>query len=185
MKTLNARLKDLYEKVVIGKLQERFHFINIHQVPKVAKIVVNIGLGEAKDDIKILNIASSELASITGQKPLVCHAKKSISSFKLREGMPIGLKVTLRNAMMYEFLDKFINIAIPRIRDFRGINLNNFDKYGNLNIGLHEQYLFPEIDIEKSDKSRGMNVSIVTTAKTTEHAKNLLELLGLPFKKNN
>jgi large subunit ribosomal protein L5 len=180
---VNARLKDYYKKFVVIKLQEHFHFININQVPKLTKIVINIGVGDAKDDVKVLNIASLELASITGQKPLICHAKKSISSFKLREGMPIGLKVTLRNRLMYEFLDKFINIAIPRIRDFRGIKVSNFDKYGNLNIGLSEQYIFPEVDIEKSDRSRGMNISIVTTATNNTQAKVLLELLGVPFKK--
>ncbi|MDR0915544.1 MAG: 50S ribosomal protein L5 [Endomicrobium sp.] len=180
---MNARLKDYYKKFVVIKLQEHFHFININQVPKLTKIVINIGVGDAKDDVKVLNIASLELASITGQKPLICHAKKSISSFKLREGMPIGLKVTLRNRLMYEFLDKFINIAIPRIRDFRGIKVSNFDKYGNLNIGLSEQYIFPEVDIEKSDRSRGMNISIVTTATNNTQAKVLLELLGVPFKK--
>jgi large subunit ribosomal protein L5 len=180
---VNSRLKDFYKTFVVSKLQEKFHFINIHQVPKIIKIVINIGIGEAKDDVKVLNIASTELAAITGQKPVICHAKKSIASFKLRKGMPIGLKVTLRNILMYEFLDKLINIAMPRIRDFRGIKTSNFDKHGNLNIGLSEQYIFPEINIDKSDKSRGMNISIVTTTKKSVQAKSLLEFLGFPFNK--
>ncbi|MDR0890714.1 MAG: 50S ribosomal protein L5 [Endomicrobium sp.] len=175
-------MQDLYKNIIVNKLQSEFRFSNIHQVPKIIKIVINIGIGEAKDDIKILSKAMSELSAITGQRPLICRAKKSISSFKLRKNMPIGIKVTLRNIRMYEFLDKFINIAIPRIRDFRGISLNNFDKYGNLNIGIREQYIFPEINIEDSDKSRGMNISIITTSNHINHSKRLLELLGLPFK---
>jgi large subunit ribosomal protein L5 len=179
------RLKDLYQNEVVGQLQEKFKFKNIHQVPKLSKIVINIGLSEAKDNIKALDIASLELAAITGQKPVVCRAKKSISNFKLREGMPIGLKVTLRNAMMYEFIDRLINIAIPRIRDFRGIEPNGFDGRGNFNLGLTEQYIFPEINVEQSDKARGMNITIVTTADKNDEALALLDGLGMPFKKRS
>jgi large subunit ribosomal protein L5 len=177
------RLKELYQKNVVKELRSQFNFKNIHQVPKIAKIVINIGLSEAKENIKVLDIATVEIEAITGQKPLVCRAKQSVSNFKIRQGMPIGIKVTLRNAMMYEFLDRLINIAIPRIRDFRGIEPNCFDGRGNFNLGLTEQYIFPEISVEKSDKSRGMNITIVTTAVKDEHAKALLEHLGVPFKK--
>ncbi|MCA6080236.1 MAG: 50S ribosomal protein L5 [Endomicrobium sp.] len=177
------RLKELYNKNVKAELREKFNFKNIHQVPSLTKIVVNIGLGEAKENIKVLDIAAEELAAITGQKPLICRAKKSVSNFKIRQGMPIGVKVTLRNAMMYEFLDRLINIAMPRIRDFRGIESDSFDGKGNFNLGLTEQYVFPEINVEKSDKARGMNITIVTTAEKDEHAKVLLESFGMPFKK--
>jgi large subunit ribosomal protein L5 len=177
------RLKELYQKNVVKELKDQFSFKNVHQIPKVAKIVVNIGLSEAKENIKVLDTATAELEAITGQKPLVCRAKQSVSNFKIRQGMPIGIKVTLRNAMMYEFLDRLINIAIPRIRDFRGTEPNCFDGKGNFNLGLTEQYIFPEISIEKSDKARGMNITIVTTADKDEHAKALLEHLGMPFKK--
>jgi large subunit ribosomal protein L5 len=168
---------------VAVKLKKQFSFKNAHQIPKLTKIVVNIGLSEAKENIKVLDIATAELAAITGQKPLVCRAKQSVSNFKIRQGMPIGIKVTLRNAVMYEFLDRLINIAIPRIRDFRGIESNGFDGRGNFNLGITEQYIFPEINVEKSDKTRGMNITIVTTAGKDEHAKALLESLGMPFKK--
>ena len=177
------RLKELYNKNVKAELRERFSFKNIHQVPRLTKIVVNIGLGEAKENIKVLDIAAEELAAITGQKPLVCRAKKSVSNFKIRQGMPIGVKVTLRSAIMYEFLDRLINIAMPRVRDFRGIESDSFDWKGNFNLGLTEQYIFPEINVEKSDKARGMNITIVTTAEKDEHAKALLESFGVPFKK--
>ncbi|MDR2437333.1 MAG: 50S ribosomal protein L5 [Endomicrobium sp.] len=177
------RLKELYQKNVVKELKNQFNFKNIHQVPKLAKIVINIGLSEAKENIKVLDIATVELEAITGQKPLVCRAKQSVSNFKIRQGMPIGIKVTLRNAMMYEFLDRLINIAIPRIRDFRGIEPNCFDRRGNFNLGLTEQYIFPEISVEKSDKARGMNITVVTTAEKDEHAKALLGHLGMPFKK--
>ncbi|MDR0800083.1 MAG: 50S ribosomal protein L5 [Endomicrobium sp.] len=177
------RLKELYNKNVKAELRERFSFKNIHQVPRLTKIVVNIGLGEAKENIKVLDIAAEELAAITGQKPLVCRAKKSVSNFKIRQGMPIGVKVTLRSAIMYEFLDRLINIAMPRVRDFRGIESDSFDGKGNFNLGLTEQYIFPEINVEKSDKARGMNITIVTTAEKDEHAKALLESFGVPFKK--
>ncbi len=177
------RLKEFYHKNVTVELKKQFNFKNVHQIPRLTKIVVNIGLGEAKENIKVLDIAAEELAAITGQKPLICRAKKSLSNFKIRQGMPIGIKVTLRSAMMYEFLDRLINIAIPRIRDFRGIESSSFDGKGNFNLGLAEQYIFPEINVEKSDKARGMNVTIVTTAEKDEHAKVLLESFGMPFKK--
>ncbi|MDR1663230.1 MAG: 50S ribosomal protein L5 [Endomicrobium sp.] len=178
------RLKKFYQKNVISELKKQFNFKNVHQIPRLAKIVINIGLSEAKENIKVLDTASAELATITGQKPLVCRAKRSISNFKIRQKMPIGIKVTLRSAIMYEFLDRLINIAIPRIRDFRGIESNGCcDGRGNFNLGLTEQYIFPEINIEKSDKARGMNVTVVTTAKKDEHARALLEHLGMPFKK--
>jgi large subunit ribosomal protein L5 len=179
------RLKDFYQKTVTAELSKQFGFKNVHQIPKLAKVVVNIGLSEAKENIKVLDIAAEELGQITGQKSQVTRAKQSISNFKLRAGMPIGVKVTLRNAMMYEFLDRLINAAIPRIRDFRGIEPNGFDGRGNFNLGLTEQYIFPEINVEKSDKPRGMNITIVTTAKKDEHAKALLESLGMPFKKRD
>jgi large subunit ribosomal protein L5 len=178
-----ARLKEFYQKNVVNELKKQFNFKNVHQIPKLSKIVINIGLSEAKENIKVLDIATAELEVITGQKPLVCRAKQSVSNFKIRQGMPIGIKVTLRNAMMYEFLDRLINVAIPRIRDFRGIEPNGFDGRGNFNLGLTEQYIFPEINVEKSDKARGMNITIVTTAEKDEHAKALLEDLGMPFKK--
>ncbi|MDR1052314.1 MAG: 50S ribosomal protein L5 [Endomicrobium sp.] len=177
------RLKSLYIDIIRNKMKEKFGFKNLHQVPSIKKIVINIGLGEAKEKIKIIDIAMSELAAISGQKPIICRAKKSISNFKIRQGMPIGIKVTLRNSIMYEFLDRFINIAIPRIRDFRGIDKKGFDKYGNFTIGLVEQYIFPEVDIEKSDKMRGMSITIVTKTEKKEYVIALFELFGIPFKK--
>jgi large subunit ribosomal protein L5 len=176
------RLKELYHKTVIGQMQKQFNYKNTHQVPKIEKIVINIGLSEAKENIKVLDIALAEISAITGQKPLVCKAKHSVSNFKIRESMPIGVKVTLRSSIMYEFLDRLINVAIPRIRDFRGIEPKGFDGRGNFNLGLIEQYIFPEINVEQSDKSRGMNITIVTTAIKDEQAKALLELFGMPFK---
>jgi len=176
-------MKEIYLKNVVPVLEKEFGFKNINEVPKLTKIVINIGLSEAKENIKVVETASDELAAITGQKPLVCKAKQSVSNFKIREGMPIGIKVTLRGAIMYEFLDRLINVAMPRIRDFRGIEPNKFDGRGNFNLGLTEQYIFPEINVEKSDKARGMNITFVTTAKKDEHAKKLLEYLGMPFKK--
>jgi large subunit ribosomal protein L5 len=177
------RLKEFYQKNVVHELKRQFNLKNAHQIPKLTKTVINILLSEAKENIKVLDTATAELEAITGQKPLVCRAKQSVSNFKIRQGMPIGIKVTLRNAMMYEFLDRLINVAIPRIRDFRGIEPNCFDGRGNFNLGLSEQYIFPEINVEKSDKARGMNITIVTTAGRDEHAKALLEHLGMPFKK--
>jgi large subunit ribosomal protein L5 len=153
------RLKEFYKNNVIGELQKKFSFQNIHQVPRLEKIVINIGVSEAKDNIKVLDIAIAELTAITGQKPLICRAKHSVSNFKIRQNMPIGVKVTLRASIMYEFLDRLINIAIPRIRDFRGIEARGFDGRGNFNLGLTEQYIFPEVSVEKSDKPRGMNIT--------------------------
>jgi large subunit ribosomal protein L5 len=179
------RLKEFYQKNVMPELLKQFKFKNVHQVPKLEKIVINIGVSEAKDNIKALETAISELSLITGQKPVTCRARKSVSNFKIRENMPIGTKVTLRNAFMYEFLDRLINIAIPRIRDFRGIEPNGFDGRGNFNLGLNEQYIFPEVNVEKSDKSRGMNITIVTSAEKDDYARALLDLLGMPFKKRD
>ena len=179
------RLKELYKKKIINEMMNRFGYKNYLQVPKLEKIAINIGLKEAKDDIKVVDIATAELASITGQKPQIRRAKQSISNFKLRKGVPIGLKVTLRDSIMYEFFDRLISCSIPRIRDFRGLNTKGFDGNGNYNLGLQEQYIFPEIDLDKSDKPRGMNISFITTAKTDEEARGLLTLLGMPFKKSS
>jgi large subunit ribosomal protein L5 len=176
-------MKEAYQKNVVPALKEKFKFENIHQVPRLEKIVVNVGLTEAKENVKVIDTATAEIAAITGQKPQVRRARKSISNFKLRQGMPIGLKVTLRSERMYEFFDRLVNVAIPRIRDFRGIEPNSFDGKGNYNLGLNEQYIFPEINVEKSDKARGMNITIVTSAKSDEHARELLTLMGMPFKK--
>ena len=183
MKDYIPRLKENYQKAIAPELMKKFNFKNFNQVPRLEKIIVNIGVGEAKENIKALEVAAAELSFITGQKPKVCRAKKSISNFKIRQGMPIGLKVTLRGDRMYEFFDRLVNIAIPRIRDFRGIEPNAFDGQGNYNLGLEEQYVFPEVNVEKSDKSRGMNVTIVTSTKLNEQAKELLSLMGMPFKK--
>ena len=177
------RIKELYVKNVVPALEKELGLKNVNEIPKLTKIVINIGLSEAKDNPKVLEIATAELAASTGQKPLTCRARQSVSNFKIREGMPIGIKVTLRGNMMYEFFDRLVNVAMPRIRDFRGIEPNKFDGRGNFNIGLTEQYIFPEINVEKSDKARGMNITLVTSAKKDEHAKKLLEYLGMPFKK--
>ena len=177
------RIKELYVKNVVPALEKELGLKNVNELPKLEKIVINIGLSEAKDNPKVLEIATAELAAITGQKPLTCRARQSVSNFKIREGMPIGIKVTLRGNMMYEFFDRLVNIAMPRIRDLRGIEPNKFDGRGNFNIGLTEQYIFPEVNVEKSDKPRGMNITLVTSAKKDEHAKKLLEYLGMPFKK--
>lgn len=178
-----ARLKEVYKKAIISEMIKKFGYRNSLQVPYVERIVVNMGLSEAKDNPKALDSATQELTAITGQKPQICRAKKSIANFKLRQGMPIGLKVTLRGERMYEFLDRLVNCAIPRIRDFRGLNPNSFDGQGNYNLGLAEQQIFPEIDLSKSDKVRGMNITFVTTAKTNEEAKELLSYFGIPFQK--
>lgn len=177
------RLKEFYNQVVVKELMKKFKYENVHQVPKVEKVVINMSVNEAKENIKALDIATEELAVITGQRPKICRAKKSISNFKLKKGMPIGLKVTLRGDIMYDFLDKLIYIALPKIRDFHGISPRGFDGRGNYNLGLTEQYVFPEVNIEKSDRARGMNITIVTSAKTNEEAKELLTLLGFPFRK--
>jgi large subunit ribosomal protein L5 len=178
-----ARLVELYKKKMIPQLMERLKYENIMEVPRIDKIVINMGVSTAKEDIKVLDEAAGELAAITGQKPLVTRAKKSISNFKLRMGMPIGCKVTLHGAMMYEFLDRLINVALPRVRDFRGVSRDGFDGQGNYNLGIQEHTIFPEINIDKVGKIKGLNVSIVTTAKNKDEAYELLNLFGMPFRK--
>ncbi|HON58722.1 MAG TPA: 50S ribosomal protein L5 [Smithella sp.] len=177
-----ARLKDYYLKEVVPALIKEFKYKNPMQVPKMEKIVVNMGLGEAIQNVKIIDSAVQELAAITGQKPIVNKAKKSIATFKLRQGMPIGCSVTLRKQIMYEFFDRLVNVALPKVRDFRGISPNAFDGRGNFSIGLQEQIIFPEIDYDKVEKIKGMNVTIVTTAKTDEEARFMLKMMGMPFR---
>ena len=177
-----ARLKNYYLKKVVPALIEEFNYKNPMQVPKMEKIVINMGLGEAIQNVKIIDAAVQELAMITGQKPVVTKAKKSIATFKLRQGMPIGCSVILRKEMMYEFFDRLVNVALPKVRDFRGISPNAFDGRGNFSIGLQEQIIFPEIEYDKVEKVKGMNITIVTTAKTDEEARVLLKLMGVPFK---
>lgn len=177
-----ARLKDIYREKVVPALMKEFKYKSVMEVPRVEKIVINMGLGEAVQNIKVLDSASSELAAITGQKPVITKAKKSIATFKLREGMPIGCMVTLRKERMYEFMDRFINVTLPRVRDFKGISGRTFDGHGNYAMGLKEQIIFPEIDYEKVDKVRGMNIVFVTTAKTDAEGKALLKQFGMPFK---
>jgi large subunit ribosomal protein L5 len=178
------RLQQRYLDEVVPALMEQFQYKNRMQVPKIEKIVVNIGLGEAISNARALDAAVSDLATITGQKPVVTRAKKSIAAFRLRAGMPIGVMVTLRGARMYEFLDRLVAVALPRIRDFRGVNPNAFDGRGNYTLGLSEQIAFPEIDYDKIDKVRGLEISLVTTAKTDEEGRQLLTLLGMPFAKS-
>ncbi|WP_077532655.1 50S ribosomal protein L5 [Massiliimalia massiliensis] len=178
-----ARLKEYYQKDVAPALMKKFEYKSVMQIPKLDKIVVNVACGEAVSNSKILDSVVGDLAKVTGQKPLICRARKSVANFKLREGMPIGAKVTLRGEMMYEFLDRFFNVALPRVRDFRGINANSFDGRGNYSVGLKEQLIFPEIEYDKIDKIRGMDISFVTTAKTDEEARELLTLMGAPFAK--
>ena len=178
-----ARLKELYVKEAAPALMKKFSYKSVMQIPKLEKIVINVGAGEAKENSKAIDAISGDLAKITGQKPVVCRAKKSVANFKLREGMPNGVKVTLRGDKMYEFLDRFYNLALPRVRDFRGINPNSFDGRGNYNMGLKEQLIFPEIDFDKIDKVRGMDICFVTTATTDEEARELLTLMGAPFSK--
>ena len=178
-----ARLKDYYQKDVAPALMKKFGYKSVMQIPKLEKIVVNVACGEAVANAKVLDSVVSDLAKITGQKPLICHARKSVANFKLREGMPIGAKVTLRGEMMYEFLDRFFNVALPRVRDFRGISANSFDGRGNYSVGLREQLIFPEIEYDKIDKIRGMDIAFVTTAKTDEEARELLSMMGAPFAK--
>lgn len=179
-----ARLKDYYKNEVAGALKEKFGYKNVMQIPKLDKIVINIGAGDSKDNSKLLDAAVNDLAIITGQKPIITTAKKSVSNFKVREGMKLGCKVTLRGNMMYEFLDRLFNIALPRVRDFRGINPNSFDGRGNYSMGIKEQLIFPEIEYDKIDKIRGMDIIMVTTAETDEEAKELLTLMGAPFARN-
>ncbi|MDI9571250.1 MAG: 50S ribosomal protein L5 [Pseudomonadota bacterium] len=177
-----ARLKDYYQKEVVPALIGKFGYKNRMEVPKLEKIVLNMGLGEAIQNAKILDAAAAELAAITGQKPVITKARKSIATFKLRQGMSIGCRVTLRRERMYEFLDRLVNVNLPRVRDFRGIAPKSFDGRGNFALGLKEQIIFPEIDYDKIDKVRGMNVVIVTTARTDDEARELLRLMGMPFR---
>lgn len=176
------RLKKRYIEEVVPALKKHFDYKNVNRIPKLEKIVVNAGIGDAKDNSKSFQIAVEELKSITGQKPLVTHAKKSVANFKLREGQPVGAKVTLRNDRMYEFMDKLISIAFPRVRDFRGINGNSFDGRGNYTMGVKEQLIFPEIVYDQVEKTRGFDITFVTSAHTDEEAKELLKLMGMPFK---
>jgi large subunit ribosomal protein L5 len=179
-----SRLRERYQKEVVPGLQKEFGYTNIMAVPKITKVVVNMGLGEATSNAKIVDVAAAELASITGQKAVTRRAKKSIAQFKVRQGMPIGASVTLRGDRMFEFLDRLIAIALPRVRDFRGVSPKGFDGRGNYTLGLRDQLMFPEIDYLKVDKGRGMNISVVTTAKTDEEARKLLQLIGIPFRTN-
>jgi large subunit ribosomal protein L5 len=176
------RLKTVYQQTIVPKLREQFAYTNIHQVPKVIKVIVNRGLGEASQNAKALESSLNELATITGQRPVVTRAKKAIAGFKIRQGMPVGIMVTLRSERMYAFLDRLINLALPRIRDFRGISPNSFDGRGNYSLGLREQLIFPEIDYDSIDQIRGMDISIVTTASTDEEGRALLKEMGMPFR---
>lgn len=184
MKAYKSRLRDVYEKQIVADMQKQFGYKNVMQVPKILKIVVNMGLKEAVLDSKIVDKAAEELMLITGQKPVITKAKKSIATFKLREGMPIGCKVDLRNDMMYDFIDRFVNIALPRVKDFRGLSSKKFDGNGNYSIGLKEQIVFAEINYDRVDKIRGMNIVFVTSAKTDEEAKALLQMFNLPINNN-
>lgn len=177
-----ARLKEIYHKDVMQKLRSDFSYANIMQVPKIVKVVVNMGLGEAIQNVKILDSAAAELAAITGQKTVITKAKKSIATFKLRQGMPIGCMVTLRRAKMYEFLDRLMNVSLPRVRDFKGVSAKAFDGKGNYTLGIKEQLIFPEINYDAVDKIKGMNITIVTSAKTDEEGRALLKYLGMPFR---
>jgi large subunit ribosomal protein L5 len=179
-----SRLKEKYQKDVVPALRQEFGYKNVMAVPRIRKIVVNMGLGEATANAKIVDTGADELARITGQKPVTRRAKKSIAAFKVRQGMPIGAMVTLHGARMWEFLDRLMTIALPRVRDFKGVSPKGFDGRGNYTLGLRDQLLFPEIDYMKVDKARGMNVSVVTTAKTDEEARKLLQLIGMPFRQN-
>lgn len=178
-----SRLKDFYNSQIKNDLREKFNYKNVMEIPKLEKIVINIGVGEAVANSKALDAAVNDLTAIAGQKPIITRAKKSIANFKIRENMPIGCKVTLRGGKMYEFLDKLINIAIPRVRDFRGVRATSFDGRGNYSLGIKEQLIFPEIDYDKIDQVRGMDIIMVTSAKTDEEARELLRAFGMPFKK--
>jgi large subunit ribosomal protein L5 len=177
-----SRLQKIYQEELRPRLQEQFHYKNVMEIPQVEKIVLNIGLGEAIQNVKILDTASEELALIAGQKPVITRAKKSIASFKLRENMPIGCMVTLRRERMYDFLDKLVHIALPRVRDFRGVSPKSFDGRGNYTLGIREHIIFPEINYDKIDKIKGLNITIVTSARTDEESRYLLRLLGMPFR---
>ena len=176
-----ARLKEVYSSEVAPALMKKFEYDSVMQIPKLDKIVINVGCGEARENSKVVDSIINDLTQIAGQNPIVCKAKKSVANFKLREGMPIGVKVTLRGDRMYEFLDRFFNLSLPRVRDFRGINPNSFDGRGNYAMGIKEQLIFPEIDYDKIDKVRGMDIIMVTTANTDEEARELLKLMGAPF----
>ena len=178
-----SRLKDFYNETIMSAMTEKFGYKNVMQVPKIEKIVINMGVGEAKENAKVLESAVKDLTTIAGQKPVITKAKKSVANFKLREGMPIGCKVTLRGDRMYEFADRLINLALPRVRDFRGVSADSFDGRGNYALGIKEQIIFPEIEYDKVDKVRGMDIIFVTTANTDEEARELLRLFGMPFQK--
>lgn len=178
-----ARLKDMYKDEIVAAMTKKFGYKNVMEVPKLDKIVINMGVGEAKDNAKVLENAVHDMEQITGQKAVLTKAKKSIANFKIREGMAIGCKTTLRGDKMYEFLDRLVNLALPRVRDFRGVNPNGFDGRGNYALGIKEQFIFPEIEYDKIDKTRGMDIIFVTTAKTDEEARELLTLFNMPFAK--
>ena len=178
-----ARLKEQYVNEIAPALNKKFGYKSVMQIPKLDKVIINVAAGEAKENAKVIDSISGDLAKITGQKPIVCRAKKSVANFKLREGMPIGVKVTLRGEKMWEFMDRLFNVALPRVRDFRGINPNSFDGRGNYSMGIKEQLIFPEIEYDKIDKVRGMDVCFVTTANTDEEGRELLKLMGAPFEK--
>ena len=180
---MTARLRETYDKEVFNQLKDKFQYKNVMEVPKLVKITINMGLGEAKDNSKILESAVNEIGLIAGQKPVITKAKKSIANFKVRQGMPVGAKVTLRGDRMYEFADKFFNIALPRVRDFKGVSRNAFDGRGNYSMGIKEQLIFPEINYDQVETIKGMNIVFTTTAKTDEEAQALLELHGMPFEK--
>ncbi len=180
---MSSRLKELYDNEIVDALNKKFGYKNPMEVPKLVKIVVNMGVGEAKENAKLLDSAVADMETITGQKAVVTKAKKSIANFKIREGMPIGCKTTLRGDKMYEFADRLINLALPRVRDFRGVNANGFDGRGNYSLGIREQLIFPEIEYDKIDKVRGLDIVFVTTAKTDEEAYELLKLFNMPFAK--
>ena len=177
-----ARLQDQYKEEIVPRLKEKFGYRNVMQVPKLSKVVVNMGLGDAIENVKVIETAAAEMAIITGQKPVVTKARKSIANFKLREGVPIGVMVTLRRDQMYNFIDKLIAIALPRVRDFKGVSPRGFDGRGNYTLGIREQIMFPEVNYDKIDKIRGMNITIVTTARTDEEGLELLRLMGMPFR---
>jgi large subunit ribosomal protein L5 len=177
-----ARLQDRYKAEIVPRLKEKFGYRNVMEVPKLSKVVVNMGLGDAIENVKVIETAAAEIGIITGQKPVVTKARKSIANFKLREGVPIGVMVTLRRDQMYHFLDKLIAIALPRVRDFKGVSPRGFDGRGNYTIGIKEQIMFPEVNYDKIDKIRGMNITIVTTARTDEEGLELLRLMGIPFR---
>ena len=178
-----ARLKEYYVSSVAPAMMKKFGYKSVMQIPKLDKVVINVGAGEARENSKVIEAIMNDIATITGQKPVVCRAKKSVANFKLREGMPIGVKVTLRSENMYEFVDRLVNLALPRVRDFRGVSANSFDGRGNYALGIKEQLIFPEIEYDKVDKVRGMDINFITTANTDEEAKELLTLLGAPFAK--